>query len=413
MITTEEAATTPLVRSRMCVGGVVPQCTQCSTAHKREASNCSNNINHKGVPQQQQLHEATYIPQTPLKCRCLQELLKHHPDNHKVQYVLQGLQQGFSLEYDGPFEFRAPPNLPTAKLDPQLIRDRLSKEINLGRMLGPFKQPPFKDLMCSPVGLVPKKDSDEMRMIMHLSFPYGTSVNDFIDPEKASTQYQHFDHVIQLVVQQGQFCWIAKGDVQSAFRIAPIIFKHIKCLGIKFEGQYFVDIMLPFGSAISCAIFEDIATLVHWIFEQLTGGHFVHYLDDYLWVHKHYVVCLSMCKAVKRISQDIGLPLAPTKFMGPAQTLEFLGLTIDTVRMAVAIPQDKMSKILQELQEVLQCSKCKVKKIQSLAGRLNFITKAVPHGKLFSRKVYDLIAGMKPHWHVNITREVKRDLIMW
>ena len=170
---------------------------------------------------------------------------------------------------------------------------------------------------------------------------------------------------------------------------------------------------MPFGNAISCTIFEDIATLVHWLFEQLTGVHFVHYFDDYLWVHKHYVVCLSTCKAVKQISQDISLPLAPAKFMGPAQTLEFLGLTIDTVRMVVAIPHDKINKILQELQEVLQCSKCKVKKIQSLAGCLNFITKAVPHGRLFSRKVYDLIAGMKPHWHVNITREVKRDLLMW
>ena len=75
-----------------------------------------------------------------------------------------------------------------------------------------------------------------------------------------ATQYQHFDHAIQLVIQQGQFCWLAKGDVQSAFRIMPIIFKHIKCLGIKFEGEYFVDITLPFGSAISCAIFEEIAT---------------------------------------------------------------------------------------------------------------------------------------------------------
>ena len=27
--------------------------------------------------------------------------------------------------------------------------------------------------------------------------------------------------------------------------------------------------------------------------------------------------------------------------------------------------------------------------------------------------MYDLIVGMKPHWHVNVTREVKRDLIMW
>ena len=357
--------------------------------------------------QQQQLQETMYLPQTPLKRRCLRELLKHHPDSNKVQYVLQGLQHGFSLEYDGPFKFWAPPNLPTAKIDPQLIRDRLCKEVNLGRILGPFWHPPFSDLMCSPVGLVPKKDSEEMRMIMHLSFPYGTSVNDFIDPDKVSTQYEQLDHTIQLVIQQGQFCWIAKGDVQSTFRIVPIMFKHIKCLGIKFEGQYFVDIMLPFGSAISCAIFEDIATLIHWIFKWLTGVHFVHYLDDYLWVHKHFVVCLSTCQAVKEISQDIGLPLAPAKFVGPAQSIEFVGLTIDTVRMAVAIPQDKMQKILKEIQEVLQCSKCKVKKLQSLEGRLNFITKAVPHGRPFSRKLYDLIAGMKPHWHVNITREVK------
>ena len=56
-------------------------------------------------------------------------------------------------------------------------------------MLGPFKDPPFADLMCSPVDLVPKKDSQEMHMIMHLSFPYGGSINEFIDPDKAVTQY--------------------------------------------------------------------------------------------------------------------------------------------------------------------------------------------------------------------------------
>ena len=102
-------------------------------------------------------------------------------------------------------------------------------------MLGPFTVPPFPDLICSPVGLVPKKDSDEMRMIMHLSYPYGQSINDFIDPEKASTCYQTFDDAVQLVIKQGRFCWLSKGDVKSAFRVAPICFKDIKCLGICFE----------------------------------------------------------------------------------------------------------------------------------------------------------------------------------
>ena len=193
LITTEEAATAPHVLSCMHVDGVVSWPTPHLTSHKREFNNSNGNSNSsKVVSQQHELQEAMYIPQTPLKRRHLQELLKLHPDSDKVQYVLQGLQHGFSLEYDGPFEFRAPPNLSTARLDPQLIRDCLHKEVGLGRMLGPFQHPPFADLMCSPVGLVPKKDSDEMRMIMHLSFPYGGLVNDFINPDKVSTQYQQF-----------------------------------------------------------------------------------------------------------------------------------------------------------------------------------------------------------------------------
>ena len=76
---------------------------------------------------------------------------------------------GFSLEYKGQRSFRAPDNLPLADIKPELIRERLHKEVQLGRMWGPFQEPPFEHLMCSPVGLVPKNDSEEMRMIMHLN----------------------------------------------------------------------------------------------------------------------------------------------------------------------------------------------------------------------------------------------------
>ena len=118
-------------------------------------------------------------------------------------------------------------------------------------MWGPFKEPPFANLMCSPVGLVPKKDSEEMRMIMHLSFPYGASINDFIDQDKASTQYQQFDDAVRLVRQQGRGCYMAKGDVKFAFKLAPIRFQDLECLGIFFEEEFYVDLTLPFGSSIS------------------------------------------------------------------------------------------------------------------------------------------------------------------
>ena len=119
-----------------------------------------------------------------------------------------------------------------------------------------------------------------------------------------------------------------------------------------------MDLALPFGSAISCAIFEDIATLIHWIFEQRTSIRFIHYLDDYLWVHKHFIVCLRAGQVVKQVAQEVGLPLAEDKFFGPVQVLDFLGLTIDSIRMAVAIPGDKATSILEDIQVVMGSKKC-------------------------------------------------------
>ena len=134
---------------------------------------------------------------------------------------------------------------------------------------------------------------------MQLSYPYGRSINDFIDPEKAATTYQSFQDAVKLVIKQSHFCWLAKGDVKLAFRVVPIIFKHLRCLGIYFDEEYYIDCALPFGSSISCTIFEEIARLVHWIFEQRSTIHFVHYLDDFLWVHRNFIVCLNTATVVK------------------------------------------------------------------------------------------------------------------
>ena len=100
--------------------------------------------------------------------------------------------------------------------------------------------------------------------------------------KKTAIKYQSFQDAVKLVVQQGHFCWLAKGDIKSAFRVAPILFKYLWCPGIYFEGDYYVDCALRFGSSISCAIFEEIARLVHWIYKQRAAVHFIHYLDDFL-----------------------------------------------------------------------------------------------------------------------------------
>ena len=164
---TEEAATAPHVLSPTCVADVDLPATPHPIAHrvKDSANPHKRPFNKITTP----LLEQHYEPPTPIKVTRLSELLQHHPDSDKVQYMIQGLWRGFDLEYSGPFEPRTPDNLSTAVQDPQLIKDKLQKEVKLGCMVGPFKEPPFPDLICSPVGLVPKKESSELRMIMHLS----------------------------------------------------------------------------------------------------------------------------------------------------------------------------------------------------------------------------------------------------
>lgn len=53
-------------------------------------------------------------------------------------------------------------------------------------------------------------------------------------------------------------------------------------LGFKFHGKYFFDKIMPFGSSISCAIWEKFATELHWIIQSSSRNpHILHYLDGY------------------------------------------------------------------------------------------------------------------------------------
>ena len=68
----------------------------------------------------------------------------------------------------------------SASEHPDRVDQKLTKEIEEGRIVGPFAEPPLPNLRISPLGVIPKKVQGEFRMIHHLSFPFGASVNDFM-----------------------------------------------------------------------------------------------------------------------------------------------------------------------------------------------------------------------------------------
>lgn len=70
-------------------------------------------------------------------------------------------------------------------------------------MAGPFVSPPFKNVHVSPLGLVPKKEPNSYRLIHHLSYPKGSSLNDEIDNSLSSVTYASFDDAINLIRKFG------------------------------------------------------------------------------------------------------------------------------------------------------------------------------------------------------------------
>ena len=93
-------------------------------------------------------------------------------------------------------------NLKSAYDFPEVIDTKLAKDLSLGRIIGSYAEPLTNpQFRVSPLGVVPKKSPGEFRMIHHLSYPEGSSMNDFIPKELSSVQYDTMYDAVDFIKQ--------------------------------------------------------------------------------------------------------------------------------------------------------------------------------------------------------------------
>ena len=149
---------------------------------------------------------------TPLRRSAFEHELKEHPDKAWVSWLLNGIDNGVSTGYKGPhFPFTAR-NLTSTQQHPEIVDAELEKEVNLGRILGPFSQRPLKHLRTSGLGAVQKKNG-KWRMILRLSAPEGLSINDFILKEDFAIHYPTIDDAVALLSRFDKGAMMAKVDL--------------------------------------------------------------------------------------------------------------------------------------------------------------------------------------------------------
>ena len=334
------------------------------------------------------------------------------------RFLFLGFSQGFKLHANKPTVSVFANYHQSVQRNPHIVSTKLSIELQAGRIAGPFVDPPFPVFVVSPIGLVPKKEAGAFRVIHDLSYLHNShfSINETIPTEYCSVKYETLDNVIDLVLQCGRNSLIAKADVQSAFRLLPISPSEYCLLGFQHQNNYYYDKRLPMGASTSCATFEELSKALQWILQTRLGvTHVSHILDDFIFISSaNSSQCQASLAIFLQLAEQLHIPINHNKTVNPTTCVTVHGVELDTEAMIARLPQDKLVKAQSELTQLLLKKKVTLHQLQSVIGFLNFACLVVKPGRAFLRRLIDLTKGLKkPHHHVRLTREARRDIKAW
>ncbi len=307
-----------------------------------------------------------------------------------------------------------PPNNASAKKHAKLLSTSVVKEVQRGHTAGPFSLPPFLHNHISPLGADLKPDGS-VRLIMDLSQPQGCAVNEGISKDDFPCNYVHFDVATALVRTMGRGCFLSKIDIKHAFRLLPVRPEDWPLLVYYWEGQFYVDLKLPFGSRSSPSIFTDFADLLCWILTTNYKLVVIHYADDYL---MFTTACLAEAKddleKFKAVFEFLDIPIAEDKLLGPATVIIYLGIEIDTVNFTIAVPDHKVYAFLATLPYWCNRRTCQKRDLLSLLGTLNYFAMVVRPGRIFVRRLIQLTKTARElHHYVTMNAEARDDIHWW
>lgn len=353
---------------------------------------------------------------TPLKVAAWERHLQSLPDRDCAEYLLKGLREGFRIGFD----YRtsscrsAKRNMLSAIQNPQVVDEYLEAERAKGRIMGPV-DPASHMLQVNRFGVIPKgKDSGKWRLIVDLSYPEGASVNDGIEPALCSLTYTSVDWAAKLVIAMGRGTLLAKMDLESAYRMVPVHPEDRPLLGMKWRDSYFVDSALPFGLRSAPKLFNLVADCLQWIFQQ-HDIQVIHYLDDYLiFGQKGTSACQDSLQSALQLCKELGVAISEKKLEGPTTCLTFLGILVDSNKMELRLPTDKLSRLKDMIEQWRSRRTCTKRELLSLLGSLHHACQVVKPGRSFLRRIIELSkVATQLHHHIRLNAEFRSDLEWW
>ena len=122
-------------------------------------------------------------------------------------------------------------------------------------------------------------------------------------------------------------------DIKQAYRNIPVAPEDRHLLGIQWNDTVYIDQVLPFGLRSAPLVFSAVADALLWIMQQKGVSWAIHYIDNFLTIGPpDSSECLRNMLTMQETCARAGLPVEPTKSVGPATSLVFLGIEFDSTR---------------------------------------------------------------------------------
>jgi hypothetical protein len=330
------------------------------------------------------------------------------------------LEFGFPLDFDKNKEvsYNERRNHKGAREFPDFINRYLKKECENYRIVGPFVQNPLStQIVVSPLNSVPKSSPDERRVIVDLSWPHGLSVNDGISKEtylgeQIELHYASVEEVCRTVRRLGPGSVIYKRDLRHAYRQFPVDPGDYCFLAYYWEHQYYLDTVLAMGqrnAGMSCSRVTKSIMYMH----AEDGYEGSSYLDDLIGVSSPQLG-QEAYESLGELLAELGLLENLAKACPPNTIQLVLGVLINTVDGTISVPGERLDEINALLTQWRRKRKTTKDELQSLIGKLQFVTKCVRQSRIFINRMLEMLRSFSPDAKSKVLSEsFQKDITWW
>ena len=348
------------------------------------------------------------------------EYLEDALDDYDDKEVIQFFKYGWPLNAEDTVPQQGiPPNQKSVDDNPEQVKRFINKELKRGSIIGPFVKNPFGPAArISPLGTRPKRDSDDLRIILNLSHPFAEgSVNHSINKDKflgiqIKLRYPSVEDLAKIVIDKGPGSLIYKRDLEAAYYQMKIDAGDVHLLGFMVDNKFYFFVTLSMGSRSSCYCCQRTTDVITYLVSK-QGSRCVNYLDDLGGAEVPDRAEWAFHLLGEVISR-IGIIESSKKAVKPDVVVSFLGILVDSVTMTLRITPERLIEIRQLVEDWLGKEEASLNEFQSLLGKLNFACSTVRAGRVFvSRIINGLKEVNNPREPACISDELRKDLRWW